>query len=142
MQGGVMDAKVRLEHALIAVEGERDVHAMLEITVPEPAQEKPRAPFSLALVIDRSGSMEGEKLVYAKRSAAWLAGRLRADDRLALIDYDSEVRLLQPLAPVDKVRLGAAIGSIWPGGATNLSGGWLKGLEQLRSAEGTRKICR
>src|SRR5207244_3631920 len=93
-----------------------------------------------ALVVDRSGSMAGEKLEYAKRSASWLVGRLRGDDRLALVDYDSEVRLLVPIAPVDPVRLRSAVDSIWPGGQTNLSGGWLKGFEQLGAGDGTRKI--
>ncbi len=135
-----MDTTIRLEHELIAVEGDHDVHAMLEIAAPEPAVSSPRAPLSLALVIDRSGSMAGEKLEYATRSAAWLAGRLRGDDRIAVVDYDDDVRLLVPLARVDQARLAAAIGSIRPGNTTNLSGGWLKGLEQLRGADGPRKI--
>ena len=134
-----MRAKIRLEHDLVAVEGEHDVHAMLEISVPEPEVDRPRAPLALALVIDRSGSMGGEKLAYAKRSAEWLAGRLHADDRLALVDYDGEVRLLAPLAPVG-AGLTHALRAIQAGGQTNLSGGWLKGLEQLRGAQGTRKI--
>jgi Ca-activated chloride channel family protein len=32
--------------------------------------------------------------------------------------------------------LTAAIAGIWPGGSTNLSGGWLKGVEELRRATG------
>ena len=135
-----MKATVKLEHNLIAVEGERDVHAMLEIAPPERADGKTRPPLSLALVVDRSGSMQGPKLAYAKRSAEWLIGRLHADDRIALVDYDDQVRLLAPIGHVDPQALRAALNAIQPGGMTNLSGGWLKGAEQLRSDNGTRKI--
>ena len=61
-------------------------------------------------------------------------------DELALIAYDDEVNLIAPLAPVDQHLVGV-VGSIFPGGQ-NLSGGWLKGVEELRraSGEGPRKV--
>jgi Ca-activated chloride channel homolog len=134
-----MKATIRLEHDLVAFEGDHDVHAMLEIIVPEPDADVLRAPLALALVIDRSGSMHGDKLAYATRSAEWLAGRLHATDLLAIVDYDDEVRVIVPLTPVTADHA-QSLRSIRPGGQTNLSGGWLKGLEQLQPAEGIRKI--
>src|SRR5215212_4756502 len=120
-----MDANIRLDHSLVALETEQDVHAMLELVAPEPDELDDRPPLRLALVIDRSGSMAGAKLDVAKRSAAWLVSRLRERDQLALVDYDDEVRLLAPLgAPRD--RLAHALAHIAAGGSTNLSGGWLK----------------
>ena len=67
--------------------------------------------------------------------ATYLAAALSAQE------LDDEVRLHVPLAPVDSGMRGA-IASLRPGGSTNLSGGWLKGLEQLRPApaDGVRKI--
>jgi Ca-activated chloride channel family protein len=134
-----MKATIKLEHDLVAVEGDREINAMLEIAVPEPATDAARAPLALALVIDRSGSMQGDKLAYAKRSAEWLAGRLRSDDRLAIVDYDDEVRLLAPLQAVGPQHT-RALRAMHPGGQTNLSGGWLKGWEQVQGAEGVRKV--
>jgi Ca-activated chloride channel family protein len=86
--------------------------------------------------------MGGEKLEHACRCAAWLGERLRPTDEVALVTFDDEVRLMLPRTPVDATRLAAALASVRPGGSTNLSGGWLKGLEQLRSSpEGaTRRI--
>ena len=137
-----MHANVRLDHTLLAVEGEHDVHVMLEIAAPEPPGAADRPPVRVALVLDRSGSMRGEKLAVAKRCAAWLVDRLHSDDELALVDYDDQVRLRAPLAPVRPAALRHALASIHSGGQTNLSGGWLKGLEQLRAAptDGPRKI--
>jgi Ca-activated chloride channel family protein len=130
-----VQASVKLEHTVLAVDGEHDVHAMVEIAVPEREDGVERAPLKLALVLDRSGSMAGTKLEVAKRCAAWLLGRLHATDEIALVAYDDHVRLLAPLAPVDG-RARAAVGRIGPGGSTNLSGGWLKGFEALQAANG------
>jgi Ca-activated chloride channel family protein len=136
-----MKASVRLEHKFLAVESEHTVHAMLELTAPPAPEGASRPPLHLALVIDRSGSMAGPKLEVTKDCAAFLVRRLEPTDELAVIAYDESVDLLAPLAPVDHA-LTAAIYSIPPGGQTNLSGGWLKGVEELRrtSRDGPRKI--
>ena len=131
-----MNTSIRLDHSLLSLDGAHDVHAMLELSVPAPAEADARPPLRLALVLDRSGSMTGEKLEVAKRCATWLVSRLRADDELALVAYDDSVRLLAPLAPVREAELRARIASLAPGGSTNLSGGWLRGLEQLRGGRG------
>jgi Ca-activated chloride channel family protein len=95
----------------------------------------------LALVIDRSGSMTGPKLEVAKRCAAYLVHRLASTDQLALVTYDDTVQLVAPLAPVNQALRGA-IAAVFAGGSTNLSGGWLKGLEELKRSDeaGPRKI--
>lgn len=134
-----MNASVRVDHALVAVESRHRVHLMLELAAPAVATT--RAPLALALVLDRSGSMAGGKIETARRCASWLVRRLAPDDRLALVDFDDRVRLLAPLGPPDAARLGAAIASIHPRGSTNLSGGWLKGVEALNGApEHARKV--
>jgi len=132
-----LGAGVRLDHQLLAVEHEHRVHCMLELTAPKaPAAE--RRPLHLALVIDRSGSMGGDKLETAKTCAAYLARRLAPTDQLSVVTYDEEVRLELPLTPVahDQLLLEHALARILPGGMTNLSGGWLKGVEQLRAVPG------
>src|SRR4051812_50022006 len=92
-----MDTTIRLDHNVISLESEHDVHVMLELSVPAGPENAARPPLRLALVLDRSGSMSGPKLETAKRCAAWLASRLGSQDQLALIDFDDSVRLLTPL---------------------------------------------
>lgn len=132
-----LGASVRFDHQLLAVEREHRVHCMLELTAPE-APTTERRPLHIALVIDRSGSMAGPKLEVAKACAAYLARRLAPTDELAVITYDDEVRLELPLTAVgnDQLALEHALHRIEAGGMTNLSGGWLKGVEQLRAVPG------
>jgi Ca-activated chloride channel family protein len=135
-------ALVRFEHQLLAVESEHQASCMLELLAPAAPVGQTRPPLHLALVIDRSGSMAGPKLEVTRDSAAFLVRRLSPTDELALITYDDEVQLLAPLSPVDPDVLLPIIASIQPGGQTNLSGGWLKGVEELgrASGEGPRKV--
>jgi Ca-activated chloride channel family protein len=137
-----MKASIRLEHELLAVESEHEVNGMLELTAPGGPSDSARPPMSLAVVLDRSGSMAGRKLEVAGECAAFLVRRLAPADRLAVVAYDDEVRLLAPLGALDRQAALSAIAGIVPGGSTNLSGGWLKGLEQLQGgpADGPRKI--
>lgn len=93
-----------------------------------------RPPLSLAIVIDRSGSMSGEKLIQAKRAAESFATRLSARDRVAIVQYDDAAQVLLPSVNMDaagKARARAAIGSIRDGGGTNLHDGLALGRDQI-----------
>ena len=101
-----------------------------------------RPPLRLALVLDRSGSMAGPKLAVAQRCAAWLAERLRPAGRASRSSASTTRCACTRRSHPSTARCARAIASLRPGGSTNLSGGWLKGLEQLRPApaDGVRKI--
>src|SRR5262245_13715990 len=91
-----LDATIRFDHSLLAVESEHTVHAMLELVAPA-APTDDRQPLHLALVIDRSGSMGAGKLEAAKSAARFLCEHMRDTDELALVAYDDSVDLVSPL---------------------------------------------
>jgi len=136
-----VEANVRFDHQFLAVESEHAVHCMLELVVPDAADEA-RTPLHVALVLDRSGSMTGAKLEVAKQCASFLARHLATTDELAVVTYDDRVDLVHGLAPVDPTGAALAIDGIYPGGSTNLSGGWLKGLEELRRVKKKKDVRR
>lgn len=59
-------------------------------------------PLNLALVIDQSASMQGQKLAHAKKALLKTIERLRTEDRMALITYNHHANILLPAtqAPV------------------------------------------
>lgn len=92
-----------------------------------------RAPVNLALVIDKSGSMSGDKIARAREAALEAVRRLSADDIVSLVVYDNGVRVLVPAARVgDGEALASAIVGIEASGGTNLHGGVVAGADQLR----------
>jgi Ca-activated chloride channel family protein len=72
-----------------------------------------RPPQALALVIDRSGSMEGRPLAEARRCAEYVVGKLRPTDAVSLVQFDNRVQRLWPAVPLgDGAPLRAAIAGI------------------------------
>lgn len=103
------------------------------------AQDRAPSPaLNLALAIDVSGSMAGEKLAGAKGTAMSVAEAMGPRDRLTIVAFDDRVKLLLDARPMDKAGRRAAlaaIGKLRDGGNTNLSGGWLRAAEQVAMAQ-------
>ena len=92
-----------------------------------------RAPVNVAIVIDRSGSMQGEKLLRAKEAAKLAVNRLHPDDIVSVIAYDDTVRILLPATKVaDRTAVLAAIEELQPGGSTALFAGVSVGGAEVR----------
>lgn len=103
-----------------------------------------RPPVNLALVIDRSGSMGGDKIERAREAALEAVRQLAPDDIVSIVAYDTTVETLVPAQRVGNGRgLEAAIRSLEPRGNTALYGGVVRGAEEVRKhIEDSRYISR
>lgn len=91
-----------------------------------------RAALNIALVIDASGSMHGDKLQAAKTAALGLAERLAPRDRLTIVSFASDIRVHLDAVPVtteNAIRIRTEISRMETRGMTCLSGGWFAGVE-------------
>jgi Ca-activated chloride channel family protein len=97
---------------------------------------KERAPIAMAVVIDTSGSMSGDKIEGAKRSVLRLIDDMKDFDRIAVIRYSDDAEVLQPLASLGEVRsqLRERVRGLSAGGGTNIPSGLARGLEAFRHA--------
>lgn len=134
-----MKAIPLLDHSFVAAEKQHELNLMVKLSAPKSAATS-RRPLNLCLVIDRSGSMAGEKLERTKDAMRLLITHLSGDDLLSIVTFESRVEtLLEPTPVKDKDALKAAVSSIQSGGSTNLSGGWMAGVELLAGkADGKR----
>lgn len=92
-----------------------------------------RPPVNLALVIDRSGSMSGDKIEKAREAALEAVRQLAPDDVVSVIAYDTRVETLVPAQRVgNRRRLEEAIRSLEATGNTALHGGVVRGADEVR----------
>ena len=128
-----MQPTVKFDRTLVTVLVDEVVHVMLELAAP-PAAPVARAPLDVVVVLDRSGSMSGEPLESVTAATAQLLRLAGPDDRMAVVAFDDEVQLVLPLAHHDPDAASRTVRGIEAGGSTNMSGGWLKGLELLTTS--------
>lgn len=121
-----------IKSAICAEGGALEV--LVRVQAPDqPANSKATiTPKRLALVVDRSGSMDGQPLTEALRCVTHIADSMTGADSLSVVVYDNKVNVLVPLAAVtNSSRVHQAVSNVTSGGMTDLFGGWVAGAKQL-----------
>ena len=132
-----MKINALLDVNVVAHETEDEVAVLLEIEAPAAALDASRPQASLQVVLDRSGSMSGDPLEGSKKVITDLVRRLEPTDNFGLVTFDDAAQIVVPAGPlVDKAAVEAAIAQIEPGGTTDLSAGYLRGLREIRRVLG------
>lgn len=108
--------------------------AVLQIgfTTAEVSERTDLRPLNLALVIDKSGSMaDGDKMSRVKESLRTMVGKLRPNDIVSIIVFDTNAQVLFSANRIGNgYELRQAIDCIQPGGSTNLHAGLMLGYKE------------
>jgi len=135
-----MNVKALLDVDMVALEAADKVTLMLDLTAPANPAQSTRPGQAIQVVLDRSGSMEGQPLDAAKGSLLKLVSRLAPQDAFGLVAFDDSALVIVPtrtMADHHMPSLRKAIRDLQTGGSTDISAGYLMGLRELTRVQAT-----
>jgi Ca-activated chloride channel family protein len=140
----LMDA--RLGHASLPRSASGETYLFASVTAADVSGSAAQPPLDLAIVVDRSGSMKGERMANALVAAGSAVDRLRDGDRVVVVSFDTQAQVVVPLTTVDtaaRASIESAIRSIRIGGDTCISCGLQEARAQLdRAIRGPDRAAR
>lgn len=141
---GAVTAEGLISTPVLLADGETTVYAIVRLgTIARPPQQ--RGPVNVALAIDTSGSMEGDAIVAARKSAEKVVDSLADGDRLAIISYNTRAELLlesEELSPSVRADAKKKIAAIEARGTTAMGEGLDMALSQVGSHFDSKGINR
>ena len=132
LQAAVITLTAEVDKPLLLADRTQTAYLRIGLTGCPQERLKERTPVNVAMVIDKSGSMSGDRIRYAREAAILALQRLNADDIVSVVVYDSQVQVLVPATKMtrreDIIR---AIRRIEAGGTTALYAGVQAGAEEV-----------
>jgi Ca-activated chloride channel homolog len=113
---------------------QREAVLQIGFTTAEVNERTDLRPLNLVFVIDKSGSMdESDKMSRVKDGLRTMIGRLRPDDIVSIVAFDTQARILFPAQSIgDGNGLRYAIDCLMPEGGTNLHSGLMLGYSEAK----------
>ncbi|MFT4625353.1 MAG: Ca-activated chloride channel family protein [Myxococcota bacterium] len=115
------------------------VHVQVGIQSLHPEGQTNRVPTDLVVVLDRSGSMGGDKMLDAKAAASELVSQLGAEDRMSLVTFAGGATVdwpLSPATPTNRAQWHGQLSRLSAGGGTEMQAGIDAGRGQLAAQAG------
>jgi len=109
------------------------IYTLLNLTTPDRAVSKPSPPINIALIIDKSTSMKGDRMDMVKSAAIELMRKLRSKDLLSIIVFSDRAEVLAPAGhKQDQSTTETQIRMIRPSGGTEIFQGLEAGYLEIR----------
>jgi Ca-activated chloride channel family protein len=109
------------------------LYMFLDLSPREEKETLPSPPLNICLVLDRSTSMQGDKMDMVKATAIQLLRSLRAEDVFSVVAFSDYAEIIIPAAfNTDKKKQEGRIQMIYPSGATEIYNGLKAGYQEVR----------
>lgn len=126
---------------LVQLDEPQILYLILELGAPVEARAAPSPPLNVCLVLDRSTSMQGEKMDIVKATAIQVLRNLRQQDILSVVTFSDRAEVIIPASYLqDKARSEAKIQMIQPSGATEIYQGLEAGVKEVMRSLDAKRI--
>ncbi len=118
---------------LVSLDEPQLLYMLLEVSPREEKESLPSPPLNICLVLDRSTSMQGDKMDMVKATAIQLLRSLRAEDVFSVVAFSDTAEVIIPAAfNSDKKKQEGRIQMIYTSGATEIYNGLKAGYQEVR----------
>jgi len=136
---GVLRVEGRAGHAVLPAGLTHESYVLVDVRAMQAENVESRTPANIAIVLDRSASMRGQRMTNAMAALRGMLGQLRPDDTVSIVTYADKASLLLPptkLRSLDLSVVADMLEDVRAGGHTCMSCGIVMAREQLRAREG------
>jgi Ca-activated chloride channel family protein len=130
-----MKVSANFDFDVVAIQQEETLTCLIQFEAPIPQDMQDRPAECVIPVLDRSGSMSGEPIQACKEALHTLVDRMKPQDIFGLITFNKSASIhipARPMASHEISRVHELIESVTPSGTTDLSAGYLLGLDQAK----------
>ncbi len=142
MKNGLEVRCIMSKDTVLATETEQAIYALVDIKAGS-GPVSGNMPANFSLVLDRSGSMDGEKLDNLKEAVGYVVDHLSDDDLISVTIFDDQVETLIPSQPAqNREEIKGKLANVIARGGTQISDGLKAGLAEVKKGHAKDRVNR